>query len=431
MKMNGSYISFAVSLCFVLRYIEKFGSDFVKAVKEMMKYELTESVSLSYRTALFEEILYHSRFCKTKVETFCGREKILSEVQSKLGVIFTEDRDRKPAVQRQDSHEEKLESHRKQFEEDSKSMVTHLENIGVHYVAGDSGIDVESGPNYNPREKLTMIPEVNEYHRPVIVSGNSGSGKTALMAKLAQLSSEWFHGSVTVMKFMGTSAMSATIRAVLVSVCKQIWHVYKITPPTDLDIEGDYQFLVRYFAALLWQLNTKDRPLMIVLDSVDQLTEVDHAHMFNWLPHRIPLGVYMLVSVVTDRTNCLQNVKQVFPFPEQYVKMSDLESHTASDIISAFCQKSKRHLARKQKNLLLELFAKCSQPLYLKLLLDMSLSWKSHTRINQGSLGATVREAINHLFENLERNHGEKLVQKGIGRHTDFYVKNYGFSLSN
>ena len=445
-------------MCLYYRYIEEFGLQFLTSLKYMVNYELTESKALRYRTELFEEILHHLRFCKSKVDVFCGREELIAEIRAKLGVTFTTDKkqgkgekiakgddregkdkgesDVKNEVDADDNGEQEeknvnedtdeeeedeeesmneTQQRNMQKEQENDQISEFLKKNNIKYVAGDSAIDTESDPQYNPKEKLTEIPESDVFHRPLVVMGKSGSGKTALMAKLTEMSKQWYDGCITVVRFMGTSAKSSSIQEVLVTVCKQIWRTYNIQPPTGLDIESNYQFLLRYFVSLLWQIDTSSKPLVIVFDSIDQLSENNHAHMFNWLPHKLPVGVFMLISVVSDRTKCLQNVQQVFPFAEQFVEITDLESTAASCIINVLSKKQHRHLARKQRNILLDLFAKCGQPLYLKLLMDMSLSWKSFTVVDQGSLGVTVKEVINHLFDNLEKKHGEKLIQKGIG----------------
>lgn len=385
----------------------------------MINYELTESKSLRYRTTLFEEVLHHLRFCKSKTDTFCGREQLIANVQEKMGVTFTfNDKKNKKISEDEtvDMDDDEMFERLQENQEGEVQIKDHLKNAGVKFVLGDSAVDTESDPQFNPKEKLMEIPDMDAYHRPVVVIGKSGSGKTAMMAKLAEMSQSWYRGCVTVIRFMGTSAKSSTIREALTTVCQQLLTAYNVQLPTGIDIEDDYQFLMRYFAALLWQIDTFNKPLVIVFDSIDQLSLADHAHMFNWLPHKLPVNVFMLVSVVTDRTDCVKNVRQVFPFPDQFVEMTDLESNTANGIITSLSRKAHRHLSRKQKNILLDMFAKCGQPLYLRLLMDMSLSWKSFTVVDPQSLATSVTEAINQLFDNLEKSHGQKMVQKGLGR---------------
>lgn len=311
-----------------------------------------------------------------------------------------------------------IEEHQKAALKERKTIKKNLEKQGITYTVGDEVLDLESDPNFNLRDKLTELPDMRDYTKPLIVYGESGCGKTALMAKAAEMSKTWFPGSALMLRFIGTSTMSTGIREVIISLCLQICEVFGVQKPTGIDLEADYQFLVQYFAALLWNINTKNHDLVIVLDSVDQLSAADHAHMFNWLPHKLPPGVHFVVSVVSDRLDYLKNARMLFPDMDQYVEINELENDVAVTIIDVLMKKTQRHLSKKQKNLILGRFATNSQPLYLKLLVDMSLSWKSYTEIDEHALGVTVKAAINHLFDNLEKSHGEEIIKKGIGENS-------------
>ncbi|KAH3789616.1 hypothetical protein DPMN_167801 [Dreissena polymorpha] len=298
------------------------------------------------------------------------------------------------------------------------AMSAYLKSIGVTYVVGDEYTDMESDSKHNPRDTFTEIPVHTKFNRPLIIIGKSGSGKTAIMAKLFQTSPSFLSPlkSITMVRFLGTSTMSTSIRETLITLCEQIRTLYKVQDPFGLDFESDYQFLVRYFASLLWRINTTNRPLTIILDSADQLNVADHAHLFNWLPHKLPVTVRMIVSLVTDRTDCLTNIRLVFPFVDRFVEITDLDRGVADNIINMTNKAQHRHLSKKQKNFVLEQFAKCCLPLYLKVLVDMSLSWRSYTDLDPGSLGSSIKEAIKFLFNNLEKAHGEVLVRKSLGK---------------
>ncbi|WAR21880.1 NWD1-like protein [Mya arenaria] len=388
-------------------------------MEKLIDFDLRESLSARHRTPLFEEVVHHLHFARSKCETFCGREDLIQKVREKAQEIFqVESGD--GVEETNDDHDgvmDDFEEEQKQVKMEQDGLAASLAGMGTKYVAGDKFSDLESDPAFNPKVVQLKIQPHAEFCRPVIVVGKSGSGKTALMAKLAEVSQSWYASKnpVFMVRFLGTSTMSTAIREVLFGLCEQIWQVYKIQRPSGIDFDADYQYLTKYFAALLWKIDVMEKPLTIVLDSVDQLNQTDHAHMLNWLPQKLPKNVTFLISLVTDRTDCFRNLQQVFPFSERFIEMNKFQNDVASDVIIMMNKKYSRHLSKKQKNMILDQFAYCSQPLYLKLLVDMSLSWRSYTDVNQSLLGATIKEAINHLFDNLEKNHGEILVQRGIG----------------
>ncbi|XP_052225116.1 NACHT domain- and WD repeat-containing protein 1-like [Dreissena polymorpha] len=398
------------------RYINQLGEDFITSLEEIIKHELNESETARFRTPLFEEILHHVSFAKTKCTTFCGRDNLIKEVHDKVNKSFTLDDDI-AEVKTEDAVLNMNKAMEEAVKQQQLAMSAYLKSIGVTYVVGDEYTDMESDSKHNPRDTFTEIPVHTKFNRPLIIIGKSGSGKTAIMAKLFQTSPSFLSPlkSITMVRFLGTSTMSTSIRETLITLCEQIRTLYKVQDPFGLDFESDYQFLVRYFASLLWRINTTNRPLTIILDSADQLNVADHAHLFNWLPHKLPVTVRMIVSLVTDRTDCLTNIRLVFPFVDRFVEITDLDRGVADNIINMTNKAQHRHLSKKQKNFVLEQFAKCCLPLYLKVLVDMSLSWRSYTDLDPGSLGSSIKEAIKFLFNNLEKAHGEVLVRKSLG----------------
>ena len=63
--------------------------------------------------------------------------------------------------------------------------------------------------------------------RVYAVQGNSGCGKTALLAMVAQRVAKMSYVSQVVVRFLGTSVTSSSARAMLRSVCQQISRVYR------------------------------------------------------------------------------------------------------------------------------------------------------------------------------------------------------------
>ena len=78
---------------------------------------------------------------------------------------------------------------------------------------------------------------------------------------------------------------------------------------------------------------------------------------------------------------------------------------------------SQRKLTASQESVILKQVAQCPSPLYLKLVLEQAVQWKSYSTVDEATLGLSVRQMINSLFENLERKHARTLLQ-----HTLAYI---------
>ena len=87
---------------------------------------------------------------------------------------------------------------------------------------------------------------------------------------------------------------------------------------------------------------SEERPLCIVIDSLDQLTDADGARRFlTWLPRQLPAHACMVLSTLPDEGGCMQRL-MTFGIPsEQFLKVINvitLISELVSDrYILSYC----------------------------------------------------------------------------------------------
>ena len=94
-------------------------------------------------------------------------------------------------------------------------------------------------------------------------------------------------------------------RALTESFCKQIKLVYTFSE----QVPEDYKTLCEAFPKFL-ERATEERPLCIVIDSLDQLTDEDGARRFlEWLPRKLPAHVHMIISTLPEEGGCMQRLK--------------------------------------------------------------------------------------------------------------------------
>lgn len=65
--------------------------------------------------------------------------------------------------------------------------------------------------------------------QPLVISGATGSGKTATLAKLVQLMPDWLgdENVVILPRFLGMARDQMTTQQLLASICQQLYHVAK------------------------------------------------------------------------------------------------------------------------------------------------------------------------------------------------------------
>ena len=74
----------------------------------------------------------------------------------------------------------------------------------------------------------------------------------------------------------------------------------------------------RYFSTLLTKVSADhatEKPLVILLDSLDQLSPSDAAYSMGWLPKSCPENVYLIISTLTDMFGIRQTLEAHIPSP--------------------------------------------------------------------------------------------------------------------
>ncbi|XP_022103450.1 NACHT domain- and WD repeat-containing protein 1-like isoform X2 [Acanthaster planci] len=264
----------------------------------------------------------------------------------------------------------------------------------------------------NIREFLSPKPG-----KPLVVHGVSGSGKTSVMAMLARNACDWLKQElVVILRFLGTSGPSTGIHSVLQTICGQICYAYNLEQP-DCTTLHDYTELTKFFRKLLATVGTAERPLLLIFDSIDQLSAANDAHAMNWLPMSFPSHVLIVASMLSkDEHRCQEKIRLLLQDDGCYLEMQPVPQETGLEILSSWLDAKHRKLTEDQLARVSEAFSKCPQPLFLKLLFERVLHWKSYTSTSsEKMLPSSVREAITDLSEELEHRHGQIVISHALG----------------
>ncbi|XP_077997560.1 NACHT domain- and WD repeat-containing protein 1-like [Glandiceps talaboti] len=270
------------------------------------------------------------------------------------------------------------------------------------------------------RGRQGMLQSAGEYikdgnlNKPLCIYGKSGSGKTSVVAMIAKHCREWSTTScVCVLRFLGTSPQSCTIHQTLQSVCKQICEAYDQPLPSQQVLQ-DYSELVHCFRNMLTTVPSIHNPLVLILDSIDQLSPNNDAHTLNWLPKTIPSHVRIFVSMLPEEHNCLNNLRKSMPDERCYLEMKPLTAEMGREILDAWLISKQRTITDNQREAIIVALEGCPQPLFLKIAFENLMHWKSYTPVESITIAKSVREAIEMLFEGLEKKYGAVLVSRAL-----------------
>ncbi|MCX6899021.1 MAG: AAA family ATPase [Verrucomicrobia bacterium] len=292
-----------------------------------------------------------------------------------------------------------------------------------------------------------------EAGRPLVVFGVAGSGKSALMAKAVeefQRSEVGGQKSEIIERYIGATPGSSDIIALLRNIVGAIRRQYPLpTPanpeqkgPRDDEIPFEMSPLSAAFRDALGR-GTAEKPLILFLDALDQLSETQRAHQLHWLPATLPANVHLVVSAALpaevrspgfsrsgseaqnaeppkggtpnqDPRASLCRALEAITHPEDRVVLDKLEPENGEKLLHRWLGLEGRTLQPAQRSAILNDFAHERNPLWLRTAAAEAArlaSWQepSHLPPDTPSL---MRHVLHRL--SAEENHGAMLVDRAL-----------------
>ena len=98
---------------------------------------------------------------------------------------------------------------------------------------------------------------------------------------------KWVHVSVVVvMRFLGLTPQSSSLRELLVSITAQLAVIYNMDPPQAAICKSTVK-IANHFGVMLEQISkwhAEKRPLVLILDGLDELDDTDRVFTLFLLP---------------------------------------------------------------------------------------------------------------------------------------------------
>lgn len=311
--------------------------------------------------------------------------------------------------------------------------------------------------NEMPQSLVGLAKKLSDYvldgtqRQPFILTGPTGCGKSSLMATFAsnlflQLStSEGFVSNnrhVMLVRFIGIDAESVYLRTLLRSLCFQLQYIRnnknkKNNLKIDECIPRKLSELKAHFRKLLNNTFTVNREtgeeeeeeeeddrvetpikLIIILDSLQDLSRSDQSYKLDWLPKYLHPNVKLILTVSSDCTELIQRLSRKFTNSKNYAELSLMNEEQSEYLVRKLLTNNKKRLEPAQLELVVDVLKKRKLvlPLHLKLLAENFLSWKSYTPLDECIVKDTLDDAIWSLFTELEKKHGYLLVKHALSK---------------
>ncbi|KAI6228770.1 hypothetical protein M3Y99_01185600 [Aphelenchoides fujianensis] len=250
---------------------------------------------------------------------------------------------------------------------------------------------------------------------PMIFYGEHGCGKTSILARIATECRRWFQAGgqvdpILILRFLGTTADSSGIGLLLTSVCEQIACNY--APALRKQCPTEMSKLFQHFKRMTG-FASQERPLIIILDSLDLLSKVDGSDELLWFPPTLSPHVKLIVSYSSE-TKIEKTMRKLVEKEGQYVLVPPLGPQLAQGVIEKWLEAKGRTLAPRQWEIVAKAVSQCSLPLFLKLVYATVFRWKSYSKPQEVVLFKSVQQSIHALFDRTESQHGKLLVSHAL-----------------
>jgi hypothetical protein len=249
------------------------------------------------------------------------------------------------------------------------------------------------------------------------VVGDGGTGKSTLVARAIQETQKAYSQAQIVYRFIGVTPDSSDGRSLLDSLCHEISRCYMADVT---NIPTDYRDLVSELGKRM-ALATPDKPLILFLDSLDQLSASQNARSLIWLPADLPLNVSIITTTRPEDTLKAMQSKQ-----SMEIMLGGLTRQEGEGLLSHWLAEAHRTLQSAQFQQVMDKF-EClglpsgvelspGNPLYLKLAFEEARLWTSYAPTEElafGVKGIIEKNMIDRMKH--EGNHGETLVSRTLG----------------
>ena len=249
---------------------------------------------------------------------------------------------------------------------------------------------------------------------PLVIQGDGGTGKSTLLAE-ALRRAQGRPETQLVYRFIGATPGSSDGRELLQGICRELARRYEAD---EAVVPTDYQELSDDFRQRL-ELASAERPLVLFIDSLDQLAASHGARRLTWIPDRLPEHVRLVVSTRPGETldPLAQRLERVGQSEARVVELGPMSRKEGDELLSLWLDDVHRTLRENQRDAVLDAFvASEGNPLYLRLAFEEARRWISDQdpeKLAEGVKGIIEQNTFARLAH--EQNHGEVFVSHALG----------------
>uniref|UniRef100_A0A672Z567 NWD1/2-like winged helix-turn-helix domain-containing protein n=1 Tax=Sphaeramia orbicularis TaxID=375764 RepID=A0A672Z567_9TELE len=183
-----------------------------------------------------------------------------------------------------------------------------------------------------------------------------------------------------------------------------------------------------HLSTLLSSLPSPKRPLVLILDGLDQTENNCGLQVIERLPSPLPPGVKLILTVSSNQKHILQAIRLHYPQCSPplcnsedsgqsgyvHVQLGPACRKGCVKMLASHLCRSGRRVTSGQQALVNQALTSCCLPLYVRLLHTHASLWHSDSEVTESSLPDGVHPSISALLDLLEQKHGYFLVSRAV-----------------
>lgn len=209
-----------------------------------------------------------------------------------------------------------------------------------------------------------------------IVTGESGIGKSALLAKWLKLH-ETEEGYIVIYHFVGNGETECNHINIAERIINEIKDLFGLVLENKEEREESHMSLDVRIEHLFKQIPTNKR-LLIVIDGINQITDLDDSKLLSWLPVPPSNVKYVISTIESDPTFMALKRKHI-----SMLKLEPLNIHNRKELIRKYLKSYSKELDNENQVLQIASDPQNANTLALKTLLDELISVGQHDKMDQ------------------------------------------------
>ena len=239
----------------------------------------------------------------------------------------------------------------------------------------------------------------------MVITGDPGSGKSALMARFAEEALHNHPDWLIITHFVGASPISTNLRQVLKRFCTQL----NLLVGAPEEVPEDTKELIQIFPELLTKA-AEQCSILIILDSVNQLEKTDNAYDMRWLLKEYSGNVRFVFSTLKgDAFDALQSYRIKLSVKE----VTGLNENEINELVTDYLKEIRHEFPNKQVEQTFFEKVKAGSPLYIQVALEeLRVFGKFEGLANRvNSLPDTIPALFDQVLERVEIDFDRALVR--------------------